>query len=159
MARYEHLPIFREAYDLTVHIGKIVRNFSRYHKYTLGADLRNRSRAILQHIIRANDAAEQRAAHLLELRQEIESFKVLARLCQDSGAFASTRSYLHVAERITNLARQNEGWLKKTRDQSRGRSKQDGEKGSQPPPTQLGLGLAQTSEVLGISEVSEDLGR
>jgi len=140
MARYEHLPIFREAYDLTVHIEKIVRNFSRYYKYTLGADLRNRSRAILQHIIRANDAAEQREAHLLELRQEIESFKVLARLCQDSGAFASTRSYLHVAERITNLARQNEGWLKKTRDQSRQRPKQDGEKGSQPQPAQLGLG-------------------
>ena len=38
MARYEHLPIFREAYDLTVHIEKIVRNFSRYHKYTLGTD-------------------------------------------------------------------------------------------------------------------------
>jgi hypothetical protein len=50
MARYEHLPIFREAYDLTVHIEKIVRNFSRYHKYTLGTDLRNKSRAILETI-------------------------------------------------------------------------------------------------------------
>ena len=41
MARYEHLPIYREAYDLTLHIEKIVQNFSRYHKYTLGTDLRN----------------------------------------------------------------------------------------------------------------------
>jgi len=33
MARYEHLPIYK-AMDLTVYLEKIVRNFSRYHKYT-----------------------------------------------------------------------------------------------------------------------------
>jgi len=113
MARYEHLPIFREAYDLTVHIEKIVRNFSRYHKYTLGTDLRNKSRGILEKIIEANNARDDRAACLLELRQEMENLKVLARLCHESGGFTSTRSYLHVTERITNLAKQNEGWLKK----------------------------------------------
>ncbi len=123
MARYEHLPIFKEAYDLTVHLEKIVRNFSRYHKYTLGTDLRNKSRHILEKIVEANNAAEDREARLLELRQELESFKVITRLCQDSGAFGSTRSYLHVAERITNLARQNEGWLKKTQGKSWRRGK------------------------------------
>jgi len=123
MARYEHLSIFKEAYDLTVHLEKIVRNFSRYHKYTLGTDLRNKSRKILDKVMEANNAAEDRETRLLELRQELESFKITARLCQDSGAFASTRSYLHVAERITNLAKQNEGWLKTTRKQNRRRRK------------------------------------
>jgi len=75
---------------LAVHIEKIVRNFSRYHKYTLGTDLRNKSRGILEKIIEANNARDDRAAHLLELRQELESFKVLARLCHKSGGFAST---------------------------------------------------------------------
>ncbi len=32
MARYEHLPIYKK--DLTIYLEKIVRNFSRYHKYT-----------------------------------------------------------------------------------------------------------------------------
>lgn len=118
MARYEHLSIFREAYDLAVHLEKIVRNFSRYHKYTLGTELRNQSRRVLDLIVRANEATEGRAARLLELRQELESLKVLARLCQDSGAFANTRSYLYVAERITKLAKQNEGWLKQTQGRS-----------------------------------------
>jgi hypothetical protein len=54
---YEHLPIFRAAYDLTVHIEKIVRNFSRYHKYTLGTDLRNKSRGILEKIINIGERA------------------------------------------------------------------------------------------------------
>ena len=113
MARYEHLPIFRETYDLAVHIEKIVRNFSRYHKYTLGTELRNNSRRILGKIVVANNTKD-RVSCLLELRQELEGFKVLSRLCHDSGGFASTRSYLHVAERITGIARQNEGWIKKS---------------------------------------------
>ncbi len=54
MARYEHLPIFKEAYDLTVHLEKIVRNFSRYHKYTLGSDLRSQSRQVVSLIAQAN---------------------------------------------------------------------------------------------------------
>lgn len=114
MARYEHLPIYREAYDLTVHVEQVVRNFSRYHKYTLGTDLRNRMRAVLEQIVEANNA-EDRGELLRELRRQLEHLKVLSRLCHDSQAFGGgTKSYLHLAERLTGLARQNEGWLKST---------------------------------------------
>jgi hypothetical protein len=44
MARYEHLPIYKTAMDLTIYLEQVVRNFSRYHKYTLGSDLRQQSR-------------------------------------------------------------------------------------------------------------------
>jgi hypothetical protein len=37
MARYEHLPIYKKAFDLFLYFEKIVRKFSRYDKYTLGA--------------------------------------------------------------------------------------------------------------------------
>ena len=111
MARYEHLPIYRVAFDLAVHLEKIVYHFSRYHKYTLGTELRNRSREILDCVIEANNTIDRKAL-LLKLRQKLESLKVLARLCHESGGFASTRSYLHVAEQIVNLAKQNEGWLR-----------------------------------------------
>jgi len=114
MARYEHLPIYRDAYDLALHLENLVRHFSRYHKYTLGTDLRNAGRRVLETVIEANSSTD-RGGRLLELRQQLERFKVLARLCHDAGGFASRGSYLHVAERITNLARQNEGWLKNTR--------------------------------------------
>ena len=40
MARYGHLPIYKKAMDLAVHMEQTVRNFSRYHKYTLGSELR-----------------------------------------------------------------------------------------------------------------------
>ena len=53
-AFYEHLPILRAAYDLAVHFEQIVRHFSRDHKYTLGTDLRDKSRKILEKIIAAS---------------------------------------------------------------------------------------------------------
>ena len=111
MARYEHLPIYRAAFDLAVHVEKIVRNFSRYHKYSLGTELRDGSRRILERIIAANSSRDRRA-QLERLRQELETFKVLARLCHESGGFASTRAYLYVAEQVVGIARQNEGWLR-----------------------------------------------
>ena len=39
MVRYEHLPIYKSALDMTVHFEKVVAGFSRYHKYTLGTEL------------------------------------------------------------------------------------------------------------------------
>ena len=115
MARYEHLPIYRAAFDLAVHIEKIVRNFSRYHKYTLGTELRDGSRRILQRIMEANETGKSRDREpaLEALRREIETLKVTARLAQESEAFASTRAYLHIAEQVVGIARQNEGWLRK----------------------------------------------
>jgi len=59
MARYEHLPIYKAAMDLTVYIETIVRNFSRYHKYTLGSELRQQSRELVTLIIRANSRSDK----------------------------------------------------------------------------------------------------
>jgi hypothetical protein len=56
MARYEHLPIYRKAMDLTICFENIVRNFSRYNKYTLGSELREKSREIVELIIKTNPA-------------------------------------------------------------------------------------------------------
>ena len=39
---------------MTVHFEGLVAGFSRYHKYTLGAELREGSRAVLQQVLRAN---------------------------------------------------------------------------------------------------------
>lgn len=82
MARYEHLPIYKAALDLTVHLQKVVAGFSRYHKYTLGTELRERSRAVLQQVVRANNQGPQqdRAAALLHLRDDIEALLLALRV-------------------------------------------------------------------------------
>lgn len=53
MARFEHLPIYKQAMDVAVHFEKVVAGFSRYHKYTLGTELRNKSRDVVALIAKA----------------------------------------------------------------------------------------------------------
>ena len=50
---------------------EVVRNFSRYNKYTLGTELRERSREIVGVIIKANSTVE-RLPVLLDLREKLE---------------------------------------------------------------------------------------
>jgi hypothetical protein len=81
VARYEHLPIYKQAMDLAIYFEKIVRNFSRYHKYKLGSELREKSRAIVGLIIKANSTVE-RLAILIELHARLEGLQVLLRICK-----------------------------------------------------------------------------
>jgi hypothetical protein len=85
MARYEHLPIYRDALALA----QIVANFSRCHKYTLGSELRNASLAeicscnfcipyvpvdkAVTLIIKANNQSDNLAG-LLALRDHLENY-------------------------------------------------------------------------------------
>ena len=54
MARTEHLPIYKQAYDLCLYIEQVVRGFARYDKYTIGTDLRDTARRMLKLLVRAN---------------------------------------------------------------------------------------------------------
>ena len=88
-----------------------MRSFSRYHKHSIGEDLRNTARRVLRLVVRANGRRDKEAA-LLEIREEVEELKVLLRLCHDSKAFPNFNSFEHASVLATEIARQNEGWLK-----------------------------------------------
>ena len=113
MARYEHLPIYKQAMEVAVYFEKIVAGFSRYHKYTLGTELRNKSREVVVLIIKANSAAE-RQPELLALRECLEELLILMRLAKEMRAFKSFKSFQFAAELVVSVCRQNEGWLRST---------------------------------------------
>jgi hypothetical protein len=52
--KYENLPIYRDAMSFCVYIESIVKSFDKYHKYTIGTDLREYTKSILFLIHRAN---------------------------------------------------------------------------------------------------------
>jgi hypothetical protein len=124
MARYEHLPIYKQAMDVAVHFEKVVAGFSRYHKYTLGADLRNKSRGIVAQIIRAN-AERDKAAMLLALRGQLDELFILIRLAKEVQAFKSFSAYQFTVEQVASICRQNEGWLRSVRG-TQGEDRQSG---------------------------------
>ena len=116
MAKYEHLPIYKAAFDFNLYVERIVHNFSRYHKYTLGTELRERARTVVKLIVRANNVqAEQRREKcetLQELREELEQLKLTIRLSKEVKAFHNFNAYHVAINHIINLSKQNEGWLK-----------------------------------------------
>ena len=124
MARYEHLPIYKAALDMTVHFEKLVAGFSRYHKYTLGIELRQGSRDVLMQVLRANNASNkvERSAELLVLRERIEALLLAMRVAKEVKAFKSFAGYLHAVEQVGTVARQNEGWFKHTQDTAHGKA-------------------------------------
>jgi len=111
MAIYENLPIYKKALDLGIYFEKIVRNFSRYHKYTVGTELRNLSREILKLIMKANSVRDKREL-LLKIREEIEELKILIKICKEIGAFHSFKYFEYSVRSTVDIAKQNEGWLK-----------------------------------------------
>ena len=114
MAQAEHLAIYKSSYDLCLYLEQVVRNFSRYHKYSLGAELRDGARRVLKCVVRANTRRDKEP-ELLRLREEVEELKVLLRLCHDVKAFPNLNSFEHAIQRVTEIAKQNEGWLKSQR--------------------------------------------
>jgi len=111
MARYEHLPIFKKMLELTVHIEQSVRHFPRYHKYTLGSELRGSCHHGLGVIAEANSTRD-RGKLLLELRNDLERLKIHLVLAKEVQAFNKTRAFSRATEMTVEVSRQNEGWLK-----------------------------------------------
>ncbi len=113
VARYEHLPIYKQALDVAVHFEKVVAGFSRYHKYTLGTELRNKSRQAVTLVIKANAARDKRE-QLLALRDCLDELLIVMRIAKEARAFKSFESFTYAVEQVVSVCRQNEGWLRST---------------------------------------------
>ena len=70
------LPIYKSSLELAVYMEQIVRGFEKYHKYTLGVDLRQKSKTLLFAIGHAN-LAEDKVVSLTKLRDACEEMKML----------------------------------------------------------------------------------
>lgn len=119
MAQYEHLPIYREAFQFLIFCETVVKNFSRYHKYTHGSDLRNGARSLVKLIIRANNS-NPKSPLLDELRVAVEEVKLIIRVCKEVKAFQNFKSFETAINHVTDIGRQTEGWLKSARNREQG---------------------------------------
>lgn len=111
MAQHEHLPIYKSALDLAVYLEKSVASFSRYHKYSLGGDLRRIAHQNITLIVRANSEIK-REETLAVLRNSLEELMVCLRIAKELQAFKSLNSFIYAVENMVQLSRQNECWLK-----------------------------------------------
>jgi len=107
---YDNLPIYKSAMDLCVYVETIVKGFDKYHKYTIGEDLRDYAKKLLFLIHRAN-RSEAKKEHLIVLRDTCEDMKMLIQLAKALKAFKSFDQFEHLSKRIVEICKQAQSWL------------------------------------------------
>jgi len=112
MARSARPAIWADALRLALEIEQAVRGFARYHKYTLGADLRRQAAQICRLVAQAARFARHRAAALERLVLEVEALKTTIYLAKELQAFASFAQFERVVQLAVLVGKQSGGWFK-----------------------------------------------
>ncbi|NSY33923.1 hypothetical protein DS891_10040 [Pseudoalteromonas sp. JC28] len=112
---YKQLPIWRKANLLLVTIEQAVLHFPRYHKYTLGSELRQKAMRICQCIHRAVTRRSSKIKLVQQLSELIDDLKCQVQLAKELHAFKSFSQFQSVVELVVGLGKQAGGWLKQTR--------------------------------------------
>jgi hypothetical protein len=97
MARYDHLPLWRDALQLAVLIEEAVRGVPRYHKYAIGADLRRQAMAVCRLIIRANAGSTNRERSIEQLVLTVEELKAMIQMGKELRAFRNFKQFEQAA--------------------------------------------------------------
>jgi len=112
------MPLWRDANRLLLLIEDAVRQFPRYHKYTLGSDLRKQAMNIVRLIARAVHDRQGRAQHLKRLVFSIDDMKVLIQLGKEVKAFQNFKVFQTAAEIAVGMGRQSGGWQRRVRPEA-----------------------------------------
>ena len=108
--RYDNLPIYRSAMILCVYIETIVKSFEKYHKYSIGQDMRNYSKELLFMIHRANISYEKKK-NLEELKNRCEDMKMLIAIAKELKAFKSFKQFENSSKYTVDVCKQAQSWL------------------------------------------------
>jgi hypothetical protein len=84
-------PIYRDCRRQLVHTEGMVQRFARYHKYTVGTDLRQQAMCIMRGVHRAVYDRAQQTRHVQALVWAVDEYKLTLQLAMAVGAFAVWR--------------------------------------------------------------------
>lgn len=106
-------PIWRDAQRLLVLTEDAVRRFPRYHKYTLGSDLRRQAMQVCRLVNRAWRDPQGRLRHVEHLVMAVDEFKLLLQLGKEVRAFSGFGQFQQLAELAVGLGKQSGGWRRR----------------------------------------------
>lgn len=110
MAQYQHLPIYKQTYDILLRTLTATKDFPREYKYTLGQKMKDELTELVIMIYRANSATDK-DHHIQSILERVQAVQLLMRLSHDMHIL-SRRHYAALSEMTDSLARQAQGWLR-----------------------------------------------
>jgi hypothetical protein len=105
-------PIARLSHRILADVENAVRRFPRFHKYSIGADLRAHAMQIARCIHKAWRDPEHRLARVMELCSAVDDLKISMQLGKAVKAFGSFAEFEALAKLVNELGQQSGGWLK-----------------------------------------------
>lgn len=108
MAQYEHLPLFKNAYDFKLYFVKLSRGFPKDFKYGLAVEIRKLCLEVIDNIVLANSHTDK-AEYLENILAIIERIKVKVRLLKDLEVIKMS-SYKYISESLVEISKQTTAW-------------------------------------------------
>ena len=93
-------------------VEQTVRSVSRYHRYTLGTELRQQAMQVFRLVHKAWRDKTNQSKHLKNLAWAIDDLKLTLQTAKECHAFISFAQFEHVAQELRSLGKQCGGWLK-----------------------------------------------
>ena len=124
MADYPNLPIFRDAYALTLAMYSVTESMPRASKYSLGLDMRRLSGELVDGIVMLNRLATDRSQLFEQAYLNLERLKIHIRLAYDVRSL-DVKKYEQLATQCETVGRQLAGWQKWYNESARGRAGQN----------------------------------
>ena len=97
--------------EVTAYVEEIVQHFSRYHKYSIGSELRDKCREVLYIIYKIYFSKDKKVA-VEKLRNSIEELKIIVFLANEIKALKSFKQFEILSRYCFELGSQAQGWLK-----------------------------------------------
>jgi MinD-like ATPase involved in chromosome partitioning or flagellar assembly len=125
MAQYQHLPIYKQTYDILLRTMSATKDFPREYKYTLGRKIKDELIELVVMIYRANSATDK-ARHIESIVERVQAIQLMMRLSHDMKILTrrlrakarfqksspASRSGAALSEMTDSLAKQAQGWLR-----------------------------------------------
>jgi hypothetical protein len=106
MAKFEHLKIYKSAYDLLIVLHRLHPSFPKAYKYSLGQSLLDTMEKAILEIAHINSSHSKHFTKLLLL---LEQVKLKIRMLKTLSVI-SQKTYCVLLEESVNLLRQAQGW-------------------------------------------------
>jgi hypothetical protein len=105
-------PIARLSHRILIDIENAVRRFARFHKYSVGADLRFHAMQVARCVHKAWRDSDQRLERVKELCSTVDDLKISLQLAKEVKAFGSFAEFEAIARSVNELGAQSGGWLR-----------------------------------------------
>ena len=107
------LPIWRDANRLLLEMEQSVKHFPRYHKYTLGSELRTQAMLICRLVGRAWRDKPNAQYWLEKLVPAVDDLKIQLQLAKELQVFRNFAEFERLVTLTMDVGKQSGGWLRR----------------------------------------------